>query len=124
MDSINHEFDRLERIDAISKVRYSKWVVPTVYIKKKNMHFSTGLNEYLKIYEYPLSSVEDIFTKLNGGKIFSKLELELSDTYQQIRVDDETLKLLKINTNRGLYSFTCLLFGCNGAPSVSQNNNG
>ena len=98
MDSINHEFDRLERIDAISKVRYSKWVVPTVYIKKKNMHFSTGLNEYLKIYEYPLSSVEDIFTKLNDGKIF--LKLSLSNTYLQVKVDEENSKLLTIYTHR------------------------
>ena len=39
------------------------------------MDFSTSMNERLKTSEYPLSCANDIFAKLNGGEIFSKLNL-------------------------------------------------
>ena len=35
-------------------------------------------------------------------------------------VDEETSKLLSINTHRGSYSFNCLLFGCKVTLSVTQ----
>ena len=38
--------------------------------------FSTGLNDALQDHHYPLSSPEEIFNKLNGGKKFSKIDLE------------------------------------------------
>ena len=88
IDSINQELDRVEWIGVISKVKYSEWTAFIVYNEKKNKHihffvdFSTGLNEWVKTYEYPLSSAEDIFAKLNDSKIFSKLDL--SNTYLQV----------------------------------------
>ena len=63
----------------LSKVEFSEWVAPTVYIRKKSKeirvcaNFSTGLNAALKDYHYPLSSPEEVFNKLNGGKVFQKL---------------------------------------------------
>ena len=59
---------------------------------------------------------EDIVAKLNGGKIFSKLDL--SDAYLQVMVDEETSKLLTITARRGLYSFNRLPFGCKVAQSL------
>ncbi len=82
------------------------------------MDFSTGLNECLKTFEYPLPSAEDMFAKLNSGKIFSKLNL--FDAYLQVMNNEETLKLLTINTHRGLYSFNHLLFESKVVPSVFQ----
>ena len=52
----------------ISKVDYSDWAAPTVYVKKKNKKIqvcadiSTGLNDCLKDHTYPLPSLEDIFS--------------------------------------------------------------
>ena len=49
------------------------------YVKKKNnknrvcTDFSTGLNECLRDHTYPLPTPEEIFSKLNGGKVFSKI---------------------------------------------------
>ena len=37
--------------------------------------FSTGLKAALKDFNYSLPCPEDIFAKLNGGKVFSKLTL-------------------------------------------------
>ncbi|GAB1597522.1 uncharacterized protein K02A2.6-like, partial [Argonauta hians] len=101
-----------------------EWAAPTVYVKKKSRDirvcadFSTGLNEALEDYNYPLPSPEDIFTKLNGGKVFSKVDL--SDAYLQVPVDDHCSNLLCTNTNRGLYKFKRLAFGVKVAPAIFQ----
>ena len=63
--------------------------------------FSTGLNECLKGHSYPLPTPEDIFSKLNGGKIFSKIDL--SEAYLQV---EECSKYLAINAHRSLFPYS------------------
>eukprot|EP00106_Octopus_bimaculoides_P006346 XP_014773788.1 PREDICTED: uncharacterized protein K02A2.6-like [Octopus bimaculoides] len=60
---------------------------------------------------------EEILSKPNGGKLFSKLGL--SDAYLQIQVEDECTKLLTINTYKGLYKFNWFTFGIKVAPTIS-----
>ena len=52
-----------------------------------------GLNDCLETYALP--SPEDMFAKLSGGKVFSKLNL--SEAYLQIPVGEEYPKYLIIN---------------------------
>ena len=66
----------------------------------------------------PIPSSEEVFTKLNEGKIFSKVDL--SDAYLQIPVEENSSKLLCINTYRGLFKFESLPFGIKVAPAISQ----
>ena len=80
--------------------------------------FSTGLNAALKDYYYPLPSLEEVFNKLNGGKVFSKIDL--SEAYLQIPVEENNSKLLCINTHRGLYKFERVVFGIKVAPAIFQ----
>ena len=81
LETIDEELQRLEENRVIKKVDYSEWASPTVYVKKKNnkirvcADFSTGLNECLRDHTYPLPTLEEIFSKLNGGKVFSKIDL-------------------------------------------------
>ena len=109
LEKINKELDRLVKTGIPSKVEFSHWAAPIVYVKKKSKEisvcadFSTGLNAVLRDYHYPLPSREEVFTKLNGGKIFSKVNL--NDAYLQIPVDENSSKLLCINTHRGLFKF-------------------
>ena len=65
-----------------------------------------------------LPSHKNIFAKLNGRKIFSKLEV--SDVYLQVQVEEECSKLLTINTHKGLYEFNQLLFGMKVMPCIFQ----
>ena len=108
----------------IEKVDYSDWASPTVYVKKKNKKirvcadFSTGLNDCIRDHSYPLPTPEDIFSKLNGGKLFSKIDL--SEAYLQVKVDEECSKYLTIHTHRGLYNLKRLSFGLKVAPSLFQ----
>ncbi|KAK6734608.1 hypothetical protein RB195_018040 [Necator americanus] len=59
---------------------------------------------------------EDAFTKLNGGRYFS--QLDLAEAYLQLEVDDVSKQLLTINTHRRLYRFNRLPFGVKPAPGI------
>ena len=95
-----------------------------MYVKKKNKKirvcadFSTGLNDCLMDHSYPFPSPEDIFTKLNGGKIFSKIDL--SEAYLQVKVSEECSKYLCINTHLGLFRLKRFPFGLKVAPALFQ----
>ena len=112
-EEINKELDRLVNMSILSKVEFSEWAAPTAYIRKKSKEilvcadFSTGLNAAQKDYCYPLPSPEEIFNKLNGGKVFSKIDS--SEVYLQIPVEENSSKLLCINTHRELYKFDRLV---------------
>ena len=124
LEQINKFLDRLEQAGILSKTDFSEWAVPTVHVKKRSNQiricadFSTGLNDALQDHHYPLPSPEEIFNKLNGGKLYSKIDL--SDAHLQIEVDEKSSKLLCINTHRGLYKYTRLAFGVKVAPAIFQ----
>ena len=80
--------------------------------------FSTGLNDVLETHQYPLPAPEDLFSKLNGGTIFSKIDF--SDAYLQLEVHESSRALVTINTHRGLYQYNRLPFGLKCAPAIFQ----
>ncbi|MGX9987631.1 reverse transcriptase family protein, partial [Soonwooa purpurea] len=124
IQKIDEELDRLVKTGILTPIDYSEWAAPTVYVKKKSKDirvcadFSTGLNAALKDHHYPLPSPEEVFTKLNGGRIFSKIDL--SEAYLQIPVEEESSKLLCITTHKGLFKFNRLAFGIKVAPAIFQ----
>ena len=81
-------------------------------------NFSTGLNAALQQHHYPLPVPDDLFTTLNGGTYFAKLDL--ADAYLQIPVAQECRELLTINTHRGLFQYARLPFGIKTAPAIFQ----
>ena len=85
LEPVNKELERLEKLSVISKINHSDWVTPTDFFKEKRVRadFSTGVNDCLKDQFYPLPSPEDIFSKLNGGKVFSKIDLWKLMNFQQ-----------------------------------------
>lgn len=124
LETIEKELKRLQDIGVIEKVDYSEWASPTVYVKKKNnkirvcADFSTGLNDCLKEHNYPLPTPEEIFSKLSGGKIFTKIDL--SEAYWQVKVQEDCAKYLTLNTHKGLFSLKRLPFGLKVAPNLFQ----
>ena len=102
VEIIDKELGRLEKLGVIEKNDCSLWAAPTVYIKKKKIRiytdYSTRLNGCLKEINYLLPTAEETFSNLNGGCIFSKLDL--SEAYLQIPVEEKCAELLTINTLR------------------------
>lgn len=80
--------------------------------------FKVTVNPYLDIPEYPFPTSDELFTKLNGGQKFSKLDL--SQAYNQIVLDKDSRKHVTINTHQGLYRYTRLPFGIASAPAIFQ----
>ena len=67
---------------------------------------------------YPLPRIEDLFAKLSGGTVFSKLDL--AHAYLQIHLDEDSQKLSTITTHKGLFRYHRLPFGISSAPSIFQ----
>ena len=104
---MNKKQDRLANMGILSKVEFSEWAAPTVYIRKRLKetrvcaYYSTGMNAALKDYNYPLPSPEEVFNKLNRGKFFSNIDL--SEAYLQIPVEENSSKLLCIKKRKALF---------------------
>ena len=76
------------------------------------------VNQAAKLDKYPLPWIDDIFASLEGGKIFSKLDL--AHAHQQVPLDEASKKFTTINTRKGLYQYTRLPFGVSSAPAIFQ----
>ncbi|XP_062540765.1 uncharacterized protein K02A2.6-like [Armigeres subalbatus] len=123
-DAVDLELDRLEKLNIITPVEYSEWAAPIVVVRKANGSiricgdYSTGLNAALQPNQYPLPLPDDIFAKLANCKVFS--QIDLSDAFLQVEVDEQHRRLLTINTHRGLYSYNRLPLGVKIAPGAFQ----
>ena len=76
------------------------------------------MNQALQPDLYPLHSVEDLFAALAGGTVFSKLDL--SHTYQQIRLNEDSKKFMTNTIQQGLFQYERLPFRMKTAPVLFQ----
>ncbi|XP_062539275.1 uncharacterized protein K02A2.6-like [Armigeres subalbatus] len=122
--TVDEELDRLENAGIITPVKYSEWAAPIVVVKKASQavricgDYSTGLNDALQPHQYPLPLPQDIFAKLSNCKMFS--QIDLSDAFLQVEVQEESRDMLTINTHRGLYRYNRLPPGVKTAPEAFQ----
>ena len=121
---VEAELDRLESEGTLTKVNHSEWATPIVPVLKKNGDiricgdFKVTVNPVLKVDQYPLPKIEDIFAKLSGGQHFTKLDL--TQAYLQLPVHDDSKELVTINTHEGLYRYNRMPFGIASAPAIWQ----
>ena len=108
----------------ITPINHSVWAAPVVVVRKASGavricgDYSSGLNDALQPYDYPLPLPEDIFARLANCSVFSKLNL--SDAFLQVEIDPQYRSLLTINTHRGLFSYNRLPPGLKIAPAAFQ----
>lgn len=123
-DKVDKEIDRLLTLGILKPVDHAQYASPIVPVLKRNgsiricADYSTGLNKQLVIDQYPLPTVTELFSRLYGGQQFTKLDL--SNAYNQFVLDDTSQELTCINTHRGLFKYTRMVFGLASAPAVFQ----
>ena len=121
---VEQELERLEETGVIKSVQFSDWATPIVPILKPDGkvricgNYAVTVNQIAKGDAYPIPNINELYNKLSGGVIYSKLDL--SHAYQQLVLDDESRKYTTINTSKGLFEYTRLPFGINAAPDIFQ----
>ena len=80
--------------------------------------YKVTANQAILVESHPIPRIEELFTKMSGGVVFTKLDL--SHAYLQLRLDETAKKYLVINTHKGLYEYNRLPFGVSSAPAIFQ----
>nr|XP_012152452.1 PREDICTED: uncharacterized protein K02A2.6-like [Megachile rotundata] len=121
---IEKEINRLVSLGHLEPIEVSEWATPIVPVFKSNGDiricgdFKLTVNPYIIVDKYPLHTIDEIFTSLQGGVIFS--ELDLKHAYMQFPVAKECLPLLTIVTHKGLFRYRNIPEGVSPAPADVQ----
>lgn len=107
----------------MTPVDHSEWAASIVAAKKEGRKvricadLSAGLDASLDVQQYPLPHPDELFAKL-GGEKYSKIDLR--DALAQILLDEESSKLVTINTHKGLFRYNRVPYGVACGPSIFQ----
>ena len=98
------ELEKRVKQKILEPVPFSDWAAPIVPVMKGDKKsiricgdFKLTLNRVCKVDRYPIPKIEDLFAKLSGGVLFSKIDL--SQAYQQLELDEESKQFTVINTH-------------------------
>lgn len=123
-ESVEKELNRLVGLGVLVPVKYAEYASPIVPVLKRDgsirlcADYSVTINKQLLVDKYPLPRYDELFAKLHGGRYFSKLDL--SHAYNQLCLNEKAQMLTCINTHKGLFKFTRLVFGLASAPAIFQ----
>ena len=123
-DRVDLALDSLLKDGIIEPVKFSTWACPIVPVVKPTGQiricgdFKVTANKAIKCEYYPLPKVFELLSTLAGGKYFAKLDL--SQAYNQLKLDEKSRLYTTINTHRGLFRYTRLCFGINSASGIFQ----
>lgn len=123
-DGVKAELQRNVDLGILQPVTTSRWATPIVAVRKQNGSFricgdfKVTLNSQMLVDQYPIPLIDELFTRLNKGQHFTKLDL--SDAYLQLELDDSSKELTVINTPFGLFRYNRMPFGIANAPAVFQ----
>ena len=104
---VTDELKRLETKGVIERVTHSEWAAPSVPVLKTNGHvrlcgdICTTVNMATNTQTHPIPKIEDIYSTLSGGSVFSKLDC--SNAYLQYPLHADSRKYTTINTSAGLF---------------------
>ncbi|CAM1305641.1 Uncharacterised protein r2_g1550 [Pycnogonum litorale] len=108
----------------VEQVKSSDWASPIVIVPKPDntvrlcADYTGTIATAVDTEAYPLPRPEEMFGKLAGNTIFSKLDLKTC--FEQFELSDDSKPLLTINTINGLLQFNRLPYGISSAPAIVQ----
>ena len=103
---VEDELEHLQKLDIIQPIQLSDWAAPIVPVLKGDGRvricgdFKVTVNRAARLDKYPIPTIDELFTSLAGGKVFSKLDF--SHAYLQVELDEESRQYATINTHKGL----------------------
>ena len=109
---IEIELDRLVKNGVYQQLPQSKWAAPVAPVIKEDGSvricgdYKLTVNKVANVDKYPVPKTEDVLVKMNGRRIFCKLDL--SNEYQELALDKKSREYLTINKHKGLYQPTRL----------------
>ena len=121
---IEKYLDQAVKDGVLEQVDHSDWACPVVPVVKPDQSirlcgdYKLTVNRAVKVDRYPLPTIADLYAKLSGGIVFTKLDL--SQAYHQIVVEENSREALTINTHKGLFRPTRLPFGLSSSPGIFQ----
>jgi hypothetical protein len=80
--------------------------------------YKVTVNKALLTEYFPMPTPEQVFSTMANGVKFSKIDLR--SAYQQMLLDDESQRLVTINTHKGLFRYTRLPYGIASGPAIWQ----
>jgi hypothetical protein len=102
----------------------SPWGSPVLFVVKRDGTIRLcvdyyKLNEVTIKNKYMFPKIKDLFDRLNGAKVFSKIDLRTG--YHQLKVRESDIPKTTFTTRYGLFEYTVMSFGLTNAPAYFMN---
>ena len=123
-EKLDTTIDKLVKSGQWIQVNHSQYASPIVPIVKEDGtirvcgDYKCTLNPNLDTEIYPLPTLEDCFSPLAGGELFTKLDIKQAYNNLKLRPSDQ--KLATVNTHKGLFVPTRLPYGVSSAGAIFQ----
>ena len=122
-DKVLEEIKKLERSDVIERIEASEWISALVVVTRSDGRVRLcvdlrAVNQAIVADVFPLPHFEDLLTKLEGAKVFSKLDA--LSAYHQVELSEDSRDLTAFITPWGLFRFKRVPFGLASAPAAFQ----
>lgn len=123
-EAIEKDLQDLIENDVLEPVETSDWGTPLVPILKPNGKlricgdYEVTVNQFLSDFKYPLPLIDEIFAALQGGELFTKLDM--SNAYNQLILDEQSQLLCVWSTHIGTLKMKRLPFGVKPAAAIFQ----
>ncbi|KAK2566762.1 Transposon Tf2-6 polyprotein [Acropora cervicornis] len=122
--AVEEELKRMESDGVLKPIEVSDWATPIVCVPKTDGSvricgdYKGTVNPAIQTEQFPIPTLEEIRGKVSTWNKFTKIDLR--SAYQQLVLDEESQKLCTINTHKGLFRYTRLLFGISSSPAIWQ----
>ena len=130
IDQVQEKLDNMVKDDIIAKVdQPTDWVSSMLAVRKPTLRPDgkvdiricldpKDLNGAIKREHFPMPTIEEVATRLNGAKIFSVFDA--SNGFWQVELDQASSRFTTFNTPFDRYCWKRMPFGISSAPEVWQ----
>ena len=118
---VEEEIRRLLQEGKIEAVANSPYLSPIVVVPKPNNKVRLcvdyrQINKFVLIDQHYMPTTDEIFSKLHGATVFSRLDLK--DAFYQIPLSENSRNITAFTTPQGTFRFTSLPFGLACSPAI------